>query len=83
MIADALTSTTDELMNQSGKTTPHYTRMPSKLIDEEDTVRAMRNMIFLSRVVVEISLTSPFLNNIGCDEVVAQRMLITSPNMHT
>jgi hypothetical protein len=55
MIADALTSTTDELMNQS------------------DTVRAMRNMIFLSRVVAEISLTSPFLNNIGCDEVVVQQ----------
>lgn len=53
MIADALASTTDELMNQS------------------DTARAMRNMIFLSRVAVEISLTSPFLDNIGCDEVVA------------
>ncbi|KAG1783507.1 hypothetical protein EV702DRAFT_1194 [Suillus placidus] len=53
MIADALASTTDELMNQS------------------DTARAMKNMIFLSRVAVEISLTSPFLNNIGCDEVVA------------
>ncbi|KAG2350807.1 hypothetical protein BDR05DRAFT_869263 [Suillus weaverae] len=53
IIADALASTTDELMNQS------------------DTAGAMRNMIFLSRVAVEISLTSPFLNNIGCDEVVA------------
>ncbi|KAG2044453.1 hypothetical protein BDR03DRAFT_849416 [Suillus americanus] len=53
IIADALASTTDELMNQS------------------DTARAMRNMIFLSRVAVEISLTSPFLDNIGCDEVVA------------
>ncbi|KAG2156643.1 uncharacterized protein EDB93DRAFT_1079446 [Suillus bovinus] len=52
-IADALVSTTDELMNQS------------------DTAQAMRNMIFLSRVAVEISLTSPFLNNIGCDEVDA------------
>lgn len=53
MIADALTSTTDELMNQS------------------DTAKAMRNMTFLSRVAVEISMTSPFLHNIGCDEVVA------------
>lgn len=53
MIADALASTTDELMNQS------------------DTARAMKHMIFLSRVTVEISLTSPFLNNIGCDEAVA------------
>lgn len=53
IIADALTSATDELMNQS------------------DTVRAMRNMVFLGRVAVELSLTSPFLNNIGCDEIVA------------
>lgn len=53
MIADALASTTDELMNQS------------------DTARAMEHMIFLSRVTVEISLTSSFLNNIGCDEAVA------------
>ncbi|KAG2062297.1 hypothetical protein BDR06DRAFT_868711 [Suillus hirtellus] len=53
LIADALASTTDELMKQS------------------DTGPAIRNMIFLSRVAVEISLTSPFLNNIGCDEVVA------------
>ncbi|KAG1762933.1 hypothetical protein EDD22DRAFT_1025278 [Suillus occidentalis] len=53
MIADALASTTDELMNQS------------------DIARAMKHMIFLSRVTVEISLTSPFLNDIGCDEAVA------------
>lgn len=53
MIADALASATDELMNQS------------------DTVRAMRNMVFLGRVAVELSLTSPFLNNIGCDESAA------------
>lgn len=53
MIAGALASTTDELMNQS------------------DTAPAMRNLIFLSRVAVEISLTSPFLDNIGCDEAVA------------
>lgn len=43
----------------------------------------MRNLIFLSRVAVEISLTSPFLDNIGCDEVVALRMLIISPTIHT
>ncbi|KAG1757157.1 hypothetical protein EDB19DRAFT_14932 [Suillus lakei] len=53
MIADALASTTDKLMNQP------------------DTARAMRNMIFLSRVAIEVSLASPFLDNIGCDEVVA------------
>ncbi|KAG1828105.1 hypothetical protein EV424DRAFT_1318721 [Suillus variegatus] len=46
-------------------------RMPSKLTRQKDTAPAMRNLIFLSRVAVEISLTSPFLDNIGCDEVVA------------
>ncbi|KAG2155586.1 hypothetical protein DEU56DRAFT_768141 [Suillus clintonianus] len=53
MIAGALASTADELMNQP------------------DTISAMRNMIFLSRVAIEISLASPFLDNIGCDEVTA------------
>ncbi|OJA19557.1 hypothetical protein AZE42_01458 [Rhizopogon vesiculosus] len=52
-IADALTSTADELMI------------------ELDTARAMKSAIFLSRVAIEISLASPFLENIGCDEGVA------------
>ncbi|KAG0707485.1 hypothetical protein DFH29DRAFT_979807 [Suillus ampliporus] len=55
MIADALASTTDELMNEPAK----------------DAASAMKSMIFLSRVAIEISLASPFLENIGCDEVVA------------
>nr|BDD37083.1 hypothetical protein [Rhizopogon roseolus] len=54
-IADALTSTIDELMNKSAI----------------DTARAMRSAVFLSRVAIEISLASPFLENIGCDENVA------------
>ncbi|KAG1864754.1 hypothetical protein DFJ58DRAFT_714918 [Suillus subalutaceus] len=41
-----------------------------ELMNQSDTARAMRNMIFLSRVAVEISLTSPFLHNIGCDELL-------------
>ncbi|KAG1754866.1 uncharacterized protein EDB91DRAFT_257088 [Suillus paluster] len=42
-----------------------------ELMNEPDTTRAMKSMILLSRVAIEISLASPFLENIGCDEVVA------------
>lgn len=35
----------------------------------------MRSTIFLSRVAIEISLASPFLGNIGCDESVALGVL--------
>lgn len=38
----------------------------------------MKYTIFLSRVAIEISLASPFLENIGCDEGVALGMLIST-----
>ncbi|OAX43035.1 hypothetical protein K503DRAFT_789797 [Rhizopogon vinicolor AM-OR11-026] len=47
------------------------TSTADKLMIELDTARAMKSIIFLSRVAIEISLASPFLDNIGCDEGVA------------
>ena len=42
----------------------------------ENTSRAMNSTIFLSRVAIELSSTSPFLEHIGCDEGVALGVLI-------